>query len=179
MKQNSALVEIASARLNLRRFTPDDLAELCRLFSDPAVTRHYDVNLGSMAEVEEYARAWLDRRLRAYADHGHALWAAELKMGGAFVGAVGLTEQTVEGRADTEIGYHLKSEHWERGLATEAAIACRDYGFARLQRSRLISLIAPGNHPSMAVARRVGMSRERDVTWRGRAFVLFSMASPR
>ena len=173
------VVECSTPRLNLRRFTPDDFTTLCSLFSDCAVTRYYHVNLATAAAVEEYARMWLARRLQAYADHGHALWAAELKREGAFVGAIGLTEQTVEGRGETEIGYHLKSKYWGQGLATEAAIACREYGFTRLPRTRLISLIDPANHPSMAVASRVGMSRERDLSWRDRPFVLFSITRPR
>src|SRR5215210_188544 len=50
---------------------------------------------------------------------------------------------------------------WGRGLATEAARACRDYGFDDLGYARLISLIDPANGASRRVAEKVGMSLER------------------
>ncbi|MFY9559737.1 MAG: GNAT family N-acetyltransferase [Terriglobales bacterium] len=66
-----------------------------------------------------------------------------------------------------EIGYHLRRDHWGQGLATEAARACREWGFAHLKVDRLISLIPPENTPSQRVAERNGMPIWKEVGWRG------------
>ncbi len=49
---------------------------------------------------------------------------------------------------------YAEGDHWGQGLATEAAIACREWGFANLKVDRLISLIRPENVPSRRVAER-------------------------
>ena len=89
------------------------------------------------------------------------MWAAVERETGNFVGQVGLVEQRVDGESETEIGYLLLRRYWGRGFATEAALAARDHGFGTLGRERLISLIDPRNEPSMRVAERIGMRRER------------------
>src|SRR5947209_18185158 len=51
-----------------------------------------------------------------------------------------------------ELGWALARRHWGHGYATEAATAVRDW----FQAPELISLIAPANTRSQAVARRLG-----------------------
>jgi len=72
---------------------------------------------------------WIDRSLRRYAEHGHGLWAMVLKVSGEMIGDCGLTVQNVNGSDEIEIGYHVRRDLWGQGLATEAARACRDFGF--------------------------------------------------
>ena len=74
------------------------------------------------------------------------------------IGDCGLTIQKVDGEDLLEIGYHLRRDQWGRGLATEAARACRNYAFARGDASFVISLIRPENIPSCRVAERNGMT---------------------
>jgi [ribosomal protein S5]-alanine N-acetyltransferase len=49
---------------------------------------------------------------------------------------------------------------WNRGLATEAATAVRDYAFRVRGLTRLIRLIRQGNEASRRVAEKVGMRFE-------------------
>jgi [ribosomal protein S5]-alanine N-acetyltransferase len=79
------------------------------------------------------------------------------------IGRCGLLIQDVEDGTENEIAYLLGSEWWRRGYATEAAIAIRDHAQSQLGFERLISLIAPDNVASQAVARRIGMHHERDL----------------
>jgi RimJ/RimL family protein N-acetyltransferase len=72
--------------------------------------------------------------------------------------------QDVDGTNEIEIGYHVRRDLWGQGLATEAARACRDYGFARLPVERLISLIRPENLSSRRVAEKNGMTIWKEVT---------------
>jgi RimJ/RimL family protein N-acetyltransferase len=66
-----------------------------------------------------------------------------------------------------EVGYHLLPEHQGKGLATEAAAACRDFARER-GIERLVAIIVPDNHPSQRVALRIGLTLDRlSVTSKG------------
>src|SRR5438477_3216766 len=141
------------------------------MFNDPLVM-HYYPGLKGMAETE----GWLRWAKQHYDEYGHGLWAVELKDGGELIGQVGLVTQFVEAQREVEIGYLLRSEFWHKGYATEAASACRDYGFQYLDLMRLISLIRSENDPSIRVAERVGMHRERLVNRKGYDHWVFAVA---
>ena len=76
---------------------------------------------------------------------------------------------------EIEIGYHVRRDLWGRGLATEAARACRDYGFARLAVERLISLIRPENEPSRRVAEKNGMRVWKEITWHSLQHLVYAI----
>ena len=52
-----------------------------------------------------------------------------------------------------------------QGIATEAAVACRDWVFATLPVDHVISLIRPDNTPSRGVAENLGMTVWKQVLW--------------
>jgi [ribosomal protein S5]-alanine N-acetyltransferase len=144
---------LETPRLILREFVPEDGDALARILSDPQTMRYYPAPF-DRAGVE----GWIARNQRRYAADGHGLWAMELKSIGEMIGDCGVTLQEVDGERLSEIGYHLRRDLWGRGYATEAARACRDYGFAQLKMDFLISLIRPENQPSCRVAQRNGMT---------------------
>jgi [ribosomal protein S5]-alanine N-acetyltransferase len=147
---NPAILE--TSRLLLREFGRDDANALALVISDPETMRFYPAPL-DRAGVER----WIERNLQRYAQYGHGLWGMVLKSTGELVGDCGLTFQKVEGVDELEIGYHVRRDLWQQGLATEAARACRDYGFGRLSAERIVSLIRPENIPSRRVAEKNGM----------------------
>ena len=65
-----------------------------------------------------------------------------------------------DGARDLEVGYHLLPEHQGKGLATEAATACRDHARAP-GIERLIAIMVPENVPSQRVAQRIGLALDR------------------
>ncbi len=152
---------LETERLLLREFVPEDVDELAAVLSDPETMRYYPAVLDRAGVA-----AWIERNQRRYADAGHGLWAMVLKSSGEVVGDCGLTRQTVDAVNEIEIGYHVRRDLWGRGYAPEAAGACRDYGFARLDADRLISLIRPENLPSRRVAEKIGLSLWKEVVWR-------------
>ena len=145
-------------RLVLREFLPADADALALVLSDPETMRFYPAPY-DRAGVEE----WIARNRRRYAANRHGLWAMVLKASGELVGDCGLTIQKVEDADETEIGYHVRRDHWGQGLATEAARACRDFGFDRLPVERLVSIIRPENRPSCRVAEKNGMTVWKEV----------------
>jgi RimJ/RimL family protein N-acetyltransferase len=62
---------------------------------------------------------------------------------------------------ELEVGYHIRAALQGRGLATEAAAACRDYSREVLGVDRLIAIIDPRNQPSQRVAEKLGLVLER------------------
>jgi RimJ/RimL family protein N-acetyltransferase len=149
---------IETSRVVLREFRPDDAEMLGRTLSDADTMRFYPAPL-NRAAVED----WISRNLSRYREDGHGLWAMILKSSGELIGDCGLTVQDVEGINEVEIGYHVRRDQWGRGFATEAARACRDFGFKRLPAERLISLIRPENAPSRRVAEKNGMSVWKEI----------------
>jgi len=144
---------LEAPRLLLREFVTEDAEALARVICDAETMRFYPRPF-DRKDVDE----WIARNLRRYHDHGHGLWAMVWKELNEMVGDCGITQQTVDGEWLPEIGYHLRRDCWGRGLATEAACACRDWGFSNLRTDFLISLIRPENRPSWRVAERNGMT---------------------
>jgi ribosomal-protein-alanine N-acetyltransferase len=150
---------LETPRLALREFSADDVDALASVLSDPETMRFYPAPLDEVG-VED----WIARNRRRYAKDGHGLWAMVLKSSGGLIGDCGLTVQDVEDVNEIEIGYHARRDLWGQGLATEAARACRDYGFAHLVVSRLVSIIRPENLASCRVAEKNGMAIWKEVT---------------
>lgn len=149
-------------RLRLRRYRLDDLDALFEVIGDAHTMRFYPRRFG-----RDDARDWITRNLERYERDGFGLWAMELKATGEFVGNCGPAVQEVEGRREVELGWHIHRRHWGRGLAPEAAAACRDDAFGRMGLSRLIALVRPENLPSARVAEKIGMRVERTAEFRG------------
>jgi RimJ/RimL family protein N-acetyltransferase len=153
---------LETTRLVLREFEAADADALALVLSDAETMRHYPA---------AYDRAgvgqWIARNRERYGRDGVGLWAMVLKQSGELIGDCGIILQEVEGESLYEIGYHLRRDMWGQGLATEAAIACREWGFQTLEVERLISLIRPENVASRRVAERNGMTVWKEVEWHG------------
>jgi ribosomal-protein-alanine N-acetyltransferase len=178
LRQTSKVV-LQTARLRLREFIQQDADALALVLSDPETMRYYPVPY-DRAGVEQ----WIERNRRRYRGDGVGLWAMEFRARPdteaqndvrKIIGDCGIILQEVEGEHLYEIGYHLRRDFWGQGLATEAAIACRDWAFAHLKADRLISLIRPENLPSCRVAERTGMTVWKEGNWRGLPHCVYSI----
>lgn len=139
-------------RLRFRELSPDDLDFVAAMLADPEVMRYYP-----KVHTRDKALEWIERQRRRYAEHGHGLWLVLGRLTGMPMGQVGLLEQQVNGRQESEVGYLVQRAFWRHGLATEAARATRDWAFGVLGRERVVALIRPENAPSQGVARKLGM----------------------
>jgi [ribosomal protein S5]-alanine N-acetyltransferase len=161
---------LETSRLALREFCVEDAQALAAVIGDPETMRFYPAAL-DRAGVEE----WIARNRRRYAKNGHGLWAMILRETGDLIGDCGLTFQDVGGSDEMEIGYHVRRDLWGRGLATEAARACRDYGFANFPVDRLVSIIRVENTPSRRVAEKNGMKTWKEVMRAGFTHVVYAI----
>jgi RimJ/RimL family protein N-acetyltransferase len=153
-------VILKTQRLQLREFLPADADGLARVLSDLITMQYYPVPYNKQGVTD-----WIERNRGRYKKGGHGLWAMILKTSGELIGDCGLALQKIDGVAEIEIGYHVRRDLWGQGLATEAATACRDFGFERLNARRLISLVRPENLPSRRVAEKVGMTVWKEIQW--------------
>lgn len=164
---------LETARLMLREFVPEDAPDLAKILSDPETMRFYPAPYD-----QEGVQQWIERNRERYKKDGVGLWAINVKSTNELIGDCGVILQEVDGELLYEIGYHLRRDCWGQGLATEAALACRDWAFANLQVDRLISLIRPENWPSRRVAERNGMTMWKEISWRGLQHCMYSIRRP-
>ncbi len=157
MPQNFVL---ETERLRLRPYRPDDLDKLEAILGDPETMRYYPEPYGRERVLE-----WIEDNIRRYAEDGTGLWAMELTSTGEFAGNCGPAVRAVEGVPEVELRWHVKRALWGRGLAPEAAAACRDWAFEHLGTDRVISLIRTENVPSRRVAEKIGMTIDREVAY--------------
>jgi ribosomal-protein-alanine N-acetyltransferase len=162
---------LETPRLQLRTIEESDAPIYYRFFSDKETMRFYPATR-NLKESQEFVR----RQRERYAQDGYGPWAMILKLDHSVIGYCGLIHQIVDSVDEMEIGYLVSRDHWRKGYASEAAIACRDYAFHELKAKRLISLIDPLNAASIGVARKVGMSLEKQTTWQGKKLNVYSMS---
>lgn len=153
------MVVTETSRLLLRYFTWDDLNDMATIYADPVVMA-FRGSTRTFEQTQQLFNWMFDN----YSKDGFELWAIIHKANNQLIGTCGLIAQEVDEQQETEMGYLLASQYWGQGLATEAAIAVRDYGFEQLSCNRIISLIDPGNIASQKVALKVGLVYEKDIT---------------
>src|SRR5689334_11694423 len=113
---------LRTARQTLRHLVPEDAAMMFALHGDPAVMRYLP---DGPFESIEAARRFLEGYQAVYRDDGFARWAVVEDATGETVGWCGL-RRLEDG--DVDVGYRYLPSAWGRGLATEAARACLEYG---------------------------------------------------
>ena len=152
---------IETDRLVLRPFETIDTGAYAAVRAKAEVVRYLPggeeaaLRAGEIAArtVQTFASLWGDQD-----GPGYGPWAMIDRQSGALIGHVGL-RLLDEMNGETEILYMLDSAYWGRGLATEGALAARDYGFDRLRLNRLIALALPENKASQKVMQKIGMTQ--------------------
>ena len=111
---------------------------------------------------------------------GWCRWAVELRRPGLGDprGVVGFCGFGCKFAPDIELGWTLLPDVWKRGLATEAARACLDYGFNTIGFREVISAVLPDNAAAMRVADKLGMSVEGTVRREGQSHLRYVMRNP-
>jgi RimJ/RimL family protein N-acetyltransferase len=156
-------IYLETARLILRRFTPEDVHNLWELDSDPEVTRY--LNGGQPIPYEEIRDEQIPRLLGDYrGDEGLGRWAVERKDSGMFIGRFFLKRDRFD-PASLDMGYRLKPTAWGHGYATEVARALVRKAFADLHAPRVAAYTLPENRASWRVMEKAGLSLVRRFVW--------------
>ncbi len=137
---------ILTPRLTLRGFQKDDLDALTSIYADAEVTQY----LRSGVRTRAQTAAVLDAYIAEWRDLGYGAWAVEARGDHALLGMCGFV-----GKA--ELGYVFARAAWGRGIATEAARACLQYGFERLGWNAIGAGALRENAASLRVLEKLGM----------------------
>lgn len=164
---------IETERLLLRDLEPEDLDDLAAMFADAEVMRWIG---GGGVLGRDVAEGMIERQRRHYADRGWGQWATVERATGRMIGVCGLILwSSMGGSEELEVAYLLARDAWGKGFATEAATAIRDYGVAI--RPDLVSLVYPDNAASINVARKLGMTWEKEVELEGSTLGLYRLTA--
>ena len=162
---------LETERLILRHQVTEDLDDLWALYCNPRVTQY----IPDAPCSREEAREELEWHM-----YGHpyrpelGLWATVHKVTGKFIGRCGLLPWKIDDQDEVEVAYTIAEEYWGQGLGTEAAQAILNYGFDRLNLSRLICLIDSENTTSKRVAEKIGMVFEKEARDELGSFLVYS-----
>ena len=149
---------LRTERLVLRMLREDDFEQYAAMMADAEVMRY-------LGEGHPLSRADAWRQMAFVLGHwqlrGYGMWAVEEAETGRLAGRIGFLNP--EGWPGFELGWTLGREFWGRGYATEGARRALAFGFEEMGREHVISLIRPGNAPSIRVAERLGERLEGSV----------------
>ncbi|HXU32152.1 MAG TPA: GNAT family N-acetyltransferase [Thermoanaerobaculia bacterium] len=165
-------VILETARLSLRELVPDDLDFVAEMLADPEVMRYYPKTYNRCE-----AQGCMSHQIEKYRRDGYGLWRVSFLGSPEPVGLVGLVRQEVEGETFHEIGYLIHRPYWQRGYATEAALGVRRFAFEVRGLPHVVSLVRPENVPSVAVAKKLGMTPEREIRFGGFMHMVYGVAA--
>jgi len=142
---------LTTDRLTLRGWHDSDRAAFHALNSDERVM----ATIGPVMSRGE-SDAFMNRIMRHVADHGYGVWCVELA--GESIGYTGFMIPWF--RDGVEIGWRIRSDHWGRGIAPEAARVCLRHGFDVLDFDEVLSFTSETNTSSRRVMEKIGMAHD-------------------
>lgn len=145
---------LTTPRLGFRWWREGDLQLARELWGDPDVS----ALIGGPFSGEAI-RAKLAKEIANGEQYGMQYWPIFTLEGNQHVGCAGLRpyrEKTYE------LGFHLRKEFWGKGLASEAALAVIDYGFAKFGAEALFAGHHPANEGSRLTLLKLGFVYTHD-----------------
>jgi [ribosomal protein S5]-alanine N-acetyltransferase len=156
MTHAPTLPTLETERLRLRAFTEADAPDVKALAGAREVA---STTLNVPHPYEDgMAEAWIGTHAPGYAAGEQATFAVTLKDRDTLVGAIGLT--VVPDHVRAELGYWIGVPYWNRGYASEAAVAMLRFGFDELQLNRIYAVHLVRNPASGRVMEKAGMEYE-------------------
>lgn len=143
-------VILQTSRLYLREFQIDDAQSMFNLNNNFDVIKYTgNKPFNSVDEAKDFLLNYND-----YTKNSFGRWAVIDKETHKFLGWCGL-KLNEEGFVD--IGFRFFKNNWNKGYATEAAKACLEYGFKKLEIKEIIGRAAKENVASIRVLEKLGM----------------------
>ncbi len=165
---------LETKRLFIRPFCLEDIQPLAEISADPAVMRYIGGGAQSYEQVKNKVIIWM----KNYELKHYSLQAIIEKESNQFIGFCGLIDQVIEDVPYIELGYRLAQSHWNKKIATEAALAIKDVAFNVLKLPEIISIIQPENMASIRVAEKIGMTPKKCLNFNGNNVVIYHQYYP-
>ena len=151
---------LQTERLVIRPFGHGDAEAWIEMLSDPEVRRFLPP--GPAPTMETFERA-IELRHAMQREIGYAMWAVDDRTTGTFVGQCGIRpakSMDENGGSEIDLAYHFARTSWNKGYATEAAIAVVAHGLGPLGLDSIMAVVVPENVGSWRVMEKVGMRYE-------------------
>ena len=138
------------------------------MFSDPKVTEFH--NLTTFELVDE-AVGVIERRAKTFTSGQGIRWAIELKPVHRVIGSCGFSWHPDPAIKGAEIGYELASEHWRKGIMSEALATILKYGFETRALEFVIAQVMLENVSSKGLLEKLGFKSQQIIEkggfWKG------------
>jgi ribosomal-protein-alanine N-acetyltransferase len=162
---------IETERLQMRKFTRDDLKWLIEMRTRPEVYKYLG---GTRLQNPEKISERLDFYIDCYDKFGFGTCAMLWKQTGEPIGFSGL--QPLENTGEIEVGYTLAPEYWRRGLGYECAMGWLDYGFNVGGLERIVAVAIKENTGSWKIMEKCGMHFEDEREHYGLPVVYYAIS---
>ena len=102
------------------------------------------------------------RAEQSWENYGFGKFAVELVGTGELIGFIGLTQCKFESHFTpaVEIGWRLSSKFWNKGYATEGALAVLGWATDTLLLTEVVSFTSQSNYSSRRVMEKIGMHHD-------------------
>ncbi len=158
---------ITTPRLILRPASHSDFDATYQLLSDPEVMRFSLNGPYSDQQITDF----INHCIQQQKNNLPGLLAVINRTNGLLIGYCGFYAQKINGIHEMELGYRFSKRYWGQGLATEAAMAMKNYAFEEMGLTRLISIIEKENISSIRVAQKTGFTLEKKMIYNGKTHV--------
>jgi RimJ/RimL family protein N-acetyltransferase len=149
---------LETSRLTFRYWTETDEALAFGLWGDPRVIRYIDAR-GKLSVDEVGDR--LAREIASARKYGVQYWPIFMRSSGEHVGCCGLRPYDLSGNI-YELGFHIRSDLWGKGFATEAALRVIEHAFGKLSVNGLFAGHNPNNTVSRHLLQKLGFRYTHD-----------------
>jgi len=170
MNEPLRIPTIETPRTFLRAFNEDEAKSLHAILSEPGVLRYFpSSNPPSLERVEKL----IESQSRHWEERGYGWWAVADQKGDTLIGWCGLG--FLEDTEEIEIKYLFKRSHWGKGIATETALVCLEYGYREVDLDTIIGLTHLENIASQRVLEKIGLSFRNQAEYFGMACRRFTI----
>lgn len=171
MPKDLTTYELVSERLLLRPLVPDEATTLHRLWTDEPVRRFlWDGQIITLEETQEI----LERNSRLFEESDFGIWGIHETTARQLIGFAGYWYFRTP--PSLELVFAVSSDHWNRGIATEAAKRVIRYGFEELGFDIIRASTDAPNVASQRVIKKVAMSLDHQDVVKGLDTLFYSLA---
>ena len=173
------MTHLLTTRLSLEPFRDSHLPGLHAMNADPEVMRY----ISGRPETLEETAAMVERVKLRWAEFGYSWWSFIERDSGELVGAGAIQNLRREATplpdpaCPLEIGWRLRRDRWQQGLASEAARAMAGFAFDALHANELLAVCDPDNAASAQVMKRLGMQGRGLQTWYGKSLATYRVSA--
>ena len=163
---------VETERLYLREFIDKDAIHFYQMNNDPDVIKYAgDSPFDSLESAKNFLLNYQDYKI-----NNMGRWAVCLKETSEFLGWCGLKFHPKENLV--EVGYRFYKKNWNKGYATESALASIEYGFKALKLSKIYAHCHMENEKSIHVVNKCGLKFVKQFDYEGMPANLYKIDNP-